>query len=486
MKKKYLAGFVACSLAFLVRAEAQHPRDERPAAPVDEKIMPVDTSSGTLNLVLANRNGFVIITDSRRSSQPPFQFLCSGRMSDHCDDSQKLFRTGPKSAVAIAGFAAGGAGTPFDLEIASILRRKFGADGLSDDAIFGTNGLPERDSTKQVGDWCALVLEPALIGIESFELMGRPHTYAEIGARLGHPYFALTVAGISHDKLPHIRKIDFLFTSIYPLFGVDTDTPLFQLADREQKADHFISESAGIVDVADQILKGQTVDTEALEDRAVKKYLARRSAGRLDGLSLKDMKALAVSILRATERKHGPGVGGGDEIGVFTAKKNSEWYLPDLPQTTTLPIPFVLRAGLSIGAERSTWIPDFSQVTAFEPFLLQEEEGRIVPQLFLGNAFRDVTVRVDGNYFIGNHFASVTFLYDGGPQLLADNRYDSCTVIISRGAFVDRNFELLHKCGVTYADRLQHDHGGTIGRALHVHYAPCPPRKNGCAELDPE
>jgi len=56
-------------------------------------------ATGTLNLLLANRRGFVIAADSRMTqlSQP----------MQHWDDSQKVFKVGPKAAMAIAGLPVG-------------------------------------------------------------------------------------------------------------------------------------------------------------------------------------------------------------------------------------------------------------------------------------------------------------------------------------------------------------------------------------------
>jgi hypothetical protein len=77
-------------------------------------------ASGTLNIVLANKNGIVIAADSRMSSSAPFS--CGNAMQLYCDNSQKLFRTGERSAIVIAGFAVGRRNSPLDLTLASVLR----------------------------------------------------------------------------------------------------------------------------------------------------------------------------------------------------------------------------------------------------------------------------------------------------------------------------------------------------------------------------
>src|SRR5262249_20833391 len=84
-------------------------------------------TSGTLNLVIANKNGIVVAADSRMSSDAPFP--CGRALTLHCDNSQKRFRTGSRSAMVIAGFAVGRWGSPLDLSLASLLRNRFGVDG---------------------------------------------------------------------------------------------------------------------------------------------------------------------------------------------------------------------------------------------------------------------------------------------------------------------------------------------------------------------
>jgi hypothetical protein len=86
-------------------------------------------ASGTLNLVIANK--IVVAADSRMSSDAPFP--CGRALTLHYDNSQKLFRTGSRSAIrsamVIAGFAVGRWGSPLDLSLASLLRNRFGVDG---------------------------------------------------------------------------------------------------------------------------------------------------------------------------------------------------------------------------------------------------------------------------------------------------------------------------------------------------------------------
>jgi len=436
--------------------------------------------SGTLNLVLANRKGFVIVTDSRRSS--PNRFDCNGELSSHCDDSQKLFRTTANSAMAIAGFASGGAGTPFDLEVAAILRRKFGPNGIRGDTVFGESGLSGQEPIPLIGDWCLLVLEPALTGL--FSLL----PYEDVrwaASSLDQFEFIVTIAGISKDGFPHIDKILFL-PRVDDLPWLGTLLPHFLTLRSDVKANHFLWESAGLDDVARKILDGSTKGEEIdSEDQAIKNYLQKKGDGRLDKMTLKEMKSLAISILRATERKYGPWVGGEDEIGVFTTKKCSEWDLPKLPRSAKLPPLFALTAGLSFDSGSTRWAPGFSLAGFQDPFMANDA-GELVPQFFLANLFQNVTIRADGNYFVGNHFESVTFLYDGGSGGMAKNQYDSCTVQTPANVQIGGNFQELRNCRLAVATATERDGAQVIGRKSYLRYTPCPPRLGGCAVLSPQ
>jgi hypothetical protein len=94
-----------------------------PKSEAQEQPISPSLAVGTLNLVIANKNGFVVITDSRKSG--PRLMLCEGRQQLYCDNSQKLFRTTPHSAMMIAGFASAWDSTPLDLEVASVIRKQF-------------------------------------------------------------------------------------------------------------------------------------------------------------------------------------------------------------------------------------------------------------------------------------------------------------------------------------------------------------------------
>ena len=200
-------------------------------------------SSGTLNLVLANRNGFVIAADSRRSALNSFS--CTDgtpakRARDigyfYCDDSQKLFRTGTHSAMAINGFAVGGY-SRLQLAVASVLRKRFGPHGIADN----------RGGVTMVGDWSSWALEQALVGVAAlYDPPDLPESSMVFGA---------TYAGFDTDGHPILRQQAFR-GSWKPSPLPDKPVPEYTISDSHNVlVNRFIPVAAGIPHVANAILK---------------------------------------------------------------------------------------------------------------------------------------------------------------------------------------------------------------------------------------
>ena len=142
-------------------------------------------TSGTLNIIIANKNGFVIGTDSRMSGDDPFP--CAGRAQLHCDNSQKLFRTTPHSAFAIAGFAVGGGNSPLDLALAPVLRRGF-----------GPNGLPRDENSDTIAHSLEIILEDALTDVAAICDPSTPSTALSV---------TVTLARINDKQVPVLQQL---------------------------------------------------------------------------------------------------------------------------------------------------------------------------------------------------------------------------------------------------------------------------------------
>jgi len=375
-------------------------------------------ASGTLNLVLANKNGFVIAADSRMSSDKLFE--CESRLQLYCDNSQKLFRTGTNSALAIAGFAVERRGTPLDLAVASVLRRRFGTSGLAD----------ERGTVEFASDWVERALGQALTGV----------------AALHDPAPALpliaTFAGFDEHGSVVIKRL--VFAAVWrPTGPRGILTPEFQAESTQETVGKFIFHAEGITSVARAILDGAYKS----DDPVIRDYYQKLAGGQRDNVSLQEMRALAQVILRET-RNFTSKVGGEDQIGVFPVAGNVEWKLPTLPAQTQLSSNFRLWKGVLC---RNSQPPcTGGESSFFDDFQHPIDEPR--PEFFLASEFKNVPIALDNNYFVGTCFDGATLKWRGGPFFLRtggiDGCFKQCTIELPQGGHLPSDSELNGKCRI--------------------------------------
>jgi hypothetical protein len=359
-----------------------------------------ELTSGTLNLVLTNKNGFVIAADSRMSSVTPFP--CGRQSQTHCDDSQKLFRTGPKSALVIAGFAVGGNSSPLDLAIASVLRKKFGVNGLQSDI-----------QVPGIVSGLASELEMALTNIA--ELAGENNP---------PPPLWVTLARINEDHIPVLRQ--FVFTGTWqneqPPSGGPIRAVVYQHTDsRDVPISHFAPVPVGISCVAEQVLSGHYLTASPV----IRSYYQATKDKKLDDMSLESMKALAGSILSETE-KFTDLVGGADQIGVFPAADAGqvEFHLPTQLATGAQLLPNILRWE---GIECSNQTPPCGTVPVSFSFGMERGAQPYI-KYFYSSKFKDIPVSLDSNIFVANDFDKVTFKWTGSRFFMTRNSVANCTL----------------------------------------------------------
>ena len=277
-----------------------------------------EDTRGTLNLLLANRNGFVIAADSRRSRPSPFAYW---------DDSQKLFRVGPKSAAVISGFASWvNGGSPIDFQVAAALREEFSDTEWEK----GKRKLPN--------------LPPTLMSLVGEQLTMFAGLLAANGESPTALNFQMLAAGFDKSKLVLLRLEFRPHIEVYGPFGLPV--PRYEPVVTTKVVRHFECLSAGVDDLARSVLDGgfSTIDPRILE------YYRARNEGKLDQLSLNSLEDLAVAILEETKRVT-PVVGGPDQIGVFPKHGSVRWHLPELPGSRQKLRSTVLNVGASYSWE---------------------------------------------------------------------------------------------------------------------------------------
>jgi 20S proteasome alpha/beta subunit len=356
------------------------------------------SASGTLNILLANKNGFVIAADSRMSSER--NFLCGQAMQPHCDNSQKLFRTTPNSALVIAGFAVDGQNSPLNLAIASVLLKQFGPHGLDND-----------DQAQFALDRIKYKLSQALRNVSALHYPFDPQHFEP-------QQLKITFARIDGNSKPVLRQL--IYTETLKLSApLQVYVPDFDISDSgEVPVPKFRPYATGLPYVAQAIFDGfwDSKDPEILN------YYERKKRDQLDSMPLTEMRRLAAAILRETERFISK-VGGKDQIGVFPAERNGvEFTLPKNLQANAESIPSVLS---SVGLDCSG--TPCNGPISFSVDLTQPQGP--YKTFYLASHFRNMPIALEDNIFIGNIFEGVTFkMHGGGVPFMMLNTVTNCTL----------------------------------------------------------
>ena len=357
-------------------------------------------TSGTLNLIIANKNGIIVAADSRMSSDAPFH--CGRAMQRHCDNSQKLFRTGARSTMVIAGFAVDNRrGSPLDLSLASVLRNHFRAIGRP-----GALG-----DVQQVANWVDGELEQVLTGVAALEDPRTPPENLSVWA---------TFAGFDSNGVPIIKQLLFR-ESWVPTGPLSILAPHYDVQSAAVTVTGFTPVPVGVRCVADAILSGHYRST----DPVIQAYYRKKREGSLDNATLGDMESLAKVILRETE-KFTDVVGGEDQIAVLPVQGNPAWSLPaGLLTDTNIGARFDLKKGVTCsgGNPCTRGEPGY-----FEDFTHPLDEP--ISNFFLASEFNGTTVAMDDNYFVLNSFQNVRLKWKGSrfPYLLGNTFRPPCVL----------------------------------------------------------
>ncbi len=396
------------------------------------------TSGGTLNLVLANGNGFVLAADSRRTS-------LNG--SHHWDDSQKLFRVGKRSALVISGFATASApGTPLDVQVAALLRDHF--DARMQRRGIGFDG-------------------PALTGWMRVTMASELQVVGSVFATLGNFSMGMTAIAAGYDSSGQAKIARFDFKPQLSPFGpMVTLLPTFDTTVSSTTVTSFTSASSGINNIAEAVLSGSYLSS----DPRIRRFYDARGKGQLDELPLRALCQLAEAILAETE-KQTPIVGGPNQVAVFPHRGRARWLAPEMESSRQKVVRSILWLGGPTNVHRADGQHFVGRVSIYEdqthPII---EEYR---QVFVAGALRDVDVSLDGNIFAGFLFANVTFKYRGGSFWFGpSNRVQQCEVEVEEGKGMPPDVPPLNLCRFVQKAAIHVDEK-TVG-------TPLAPSANGC------
>jgi hypothetical protein len=366
-------------------------------------------TSGTLNIIFANKNGFVIAADSRGSSKVAFLCPDTHIKQLYCDNSQKLFRTTPNSVLVIAGFAVDRRGTALDLAIASVLLKQF-----------GSRGWPNDDGAQFVPDLVKSNLSEALQNVSALDFPFNPEHFDP--QRL-----VVTFARIDKSSKPVLRQLVYTeklrqtppLQAYVPEFEIEDsgEVPVTKFLSRPF-VDPFMGPFVGMPYVAQKILDGYWTST----DPDILNYYEKKKHDELDSMPLAEVRKFAAAILHQTG-KYIDKVGGEDQIGVFPVDgKGVEFTLPKNLPTDAQSIPAVISR---VGLDCSGGTPCNGRLS----MSMDRDRSRgTYKEFFLASQFRDMPIALENNIFIGNDFDHVTFMWNRGNPLLLNNTLKNCTL----------------------------------------------------------
>jgi hypothetical protein len=364
---------------------------------------------GTVNIVLANANGIVVLTDSNQISKSP----STGQLFTVREPAQKLFRLDDRTVCTIAGF--GSLPLPGYPELIS------SAAGVLDryerqlQSSGGTHSFTEKLTSLE------FLFKELLLAVGNLQHLDPAH--------LGDLEFELILVGYDIDGTAKIGKL-VLAPNLSPNGVVE---PVAKQLTEQTVGQELIYEKAGIGGAAvENIL---AYPAQLAEEPEIGRYARAKAADHGSSLIPAEMEALAKSLARHSAlvntiyvgnfQKMLP-VGGRNQIAILGNRAVQE----------------VDQATLSFEPRRLDMSPFSiivgSRITAtgnLRMLIENRQPGRLF--LFLKSSFRGGRVLLAGVYYFEDEFSDATFYYDGGVLGFdPSNRVTDC--VLSLGPHVDR------------------------------------------------
>jgi hypothetical protein len=336
---------------------------------------------GTINIVMGNDNGLVVLTDSMLTETGP-----NGVQRQIQTPGQKLFRLDSRSVLTIAGFTAAPIPFPEVEHAMSAILARYKSQLASTENSYRPN---IREKLAQLD----FILEHELSLLA--DIRNNPEEYSQYT-------LCLTVAGYDADGKARIA---------WSTLRIDPSLKPDWLAAVQETGERVITGRKTTI-----LVRGITrIANDAIdhpEKYSAEKAIARyrlAEAGRKP-LTIKEMKGFAASLARITAARY-PGVGGPNQVAVLQRGGITEFAQPIFP-------PEIPRAvGLDIAADN---------------IFVEQEIGpsQSRTSLYIHNSFSDCTVLLDGSYFAANDFKHSQVVYRGGHTIFAPNQDVSTSTLI--------------------------------------------------------
>ncbi len=342
---------------------------------------------GTIDVVLANETGFVVLTDSmitEGSRQIP-------------NPGQKLFKLDDRTVCTMAGFAYAGAPVP---------------------ELYTSTSAIISEFRKQLATHPVLSMEAKLQAL-AFLFNSHLSTIATVrdsggmATPIGSYAFELIIAGYDADDIPKIGKVE-LRTKADPYGGLDSTTQSISLVKVEKR---LVWRLGGEPDIAEKLLQApQSLKGERVFD--VLAHSLQKDGGQ--SLTLEQMEEIAIKLAYYTSKAY-PSVGGANQIAILQngrILKIDQRAFPDPPKLLNN---FSLLVGVRIEGLNTLAI-DKGATGRFVRCSFGGTERSLHGDFFFANDFRDTVLKYDGGliYFGKSNTVSNSVLVIGKHA----NRHD--------------------------------------------------------------
>jgi hypothetical protein len=360
-----------------------------------------EQTHGTINILLANKNGLVLLTDSRLSNatQQP------------AGEGQKLFVLDDHTICSIAGFYSdNGPNIGNRHPVATVVPGIIGVFLKEKNPAESSGGLHLGEVASKLN---------RLAAIYKFAL-DRVETLNQINGMTQRPSSViLTIAGYQGSEL-HVEGL-----SLIPSLTGDKWSYVQSDPYSEQVKNTLVKRITGVTTVADDIFE----QPQKYSSSAVLSYFAKE-IDKNDGqdLTIKDLNQVADQIEFLTSAKFRNVVGGERQIAILRNGHVEPVNVMQLPLDTQL-----LAAGIVY--------MDHADITGNASFL-NGLTGNIMSNIIMNSVFRSTTLHLDGGAYSNNSFANCNLTYDDlGPVLFTrNNLVENSTLILGSKVLIDDPF----------------------------------------------
>jgi hypothetical protein len=333
-------------------------------------------SHGIINLVFANVNGLVVLTDS----------MVTVGEKQLTEPAQKLFRLDDYTVCTVAGFLAADAPVKEMYASTSAIIREYSRQ-LAQQQL---SGNPPKSIAAKLRE-LEFLFNVRLSSIAALRVAsGRSFAPAEYAMQL-------IVTGYDTDGFPKIEKSTLRTAFVNGIFETSADE-----ADITNVDETLVHQSGGMPDVAEELLKNpsaanqDSILTEFAESIRKDPILAeyaesiKKDHGR--SLTIEQMQALAKDLALYSAKRH-PEVGGANQVAVLENGRIASLAQQPFPEP-----PQNLHFGL------------------FENFGVSGDHAASIggSMLCVRCNFGHLHWNLDGNYFLTTNFTDTILTYDGG------------------------------------------------------------------------